>query len=43
MCERSNQALERTATRRAFTFEMIKTFSVAAEPAAGGGRSAYSR
>ena len=38
-----NQALERTATRLAFTFQMIKTVSVAATPAFGGGRSANSR
>jgi len=38
-----NQALERTATRRAFTFQMIKTVSVAAMLALGGGRSACSR
>jgi len=38
-----NQALERTATRRMFTFQMIKTFSIAAELALGGGRSACSR
>jgi hypothetical protein len=40
---RSNQALERTATRRAFTFRMIKTVSVAAMLALDDGRSAYSR
>jgi hypothetical protein len=40
---RPNQALERTATRREFTFEMIKTVSVEAELAPGGGRSACSR
>jgi len=39
----SNQALERTATRRAFTFQMIKAFSVKAALALGGGRSACSR
>ena len=43
MSHGSNQALERTATRRAFTFRMIKTVSVAAMPALGGGRSACSR
>jgi hypothetical protein len=37
-----NQALERTATRRTFTFQMIQTVSVEAEPSLGGGRSAYS-
>jgi hypothetical protein len=39
----SNQALERTTARRVFTFQMIKTDSVAAALALGGGRSAYSR
>jgi hypothetical protein len=39
----SNQALERTATRRAFTFQMIKTVLVQATLALGGGRSAFSR
>ena len=39
----SNQALERTATRRVSTFRMIKTVSVEAKLAIGGGRSAYSR
>ena len=39
----SNQALERTAARRAFTFQMIKTVSVKATLALGGGRSAWSR
>lgn len=39
----SNQALERTAARRTFPFQMIKTFLVEAEHALGGGRSAYSR
>jgi hypothetical protein len=32
-----NQALELTATRRAFTFQMIKTVSVKATLALGGG------
>jgi len=40
---RPNQALERTATRHVFTFQMIKTFSVKATLALGGGRSALSR
>ena len=40
---RSNQALERTAARRAFAFQMIKTVSVEATLALGGGRSAWSR
>jgi hypothetical protein len=40
---RPNQALERTATRRVFTFQMIKTVSVEAALALGGGRSALSR
>ena len=39
----SNQALERTAARRAFVFQMIMTASVEAELAASGGRSACSR
>jgi hypothetical protein len=41
--QRSNQALERTATRHVFTFRMIKTVSVQATLALGGGRSACSR
>src|SRR5579864_4876395 len=40
---RSNQALERTAAHRAFTFQMIKTVSIDATLALGSGRSAYSR
>jgi hypothetical protein len=40
---RSNQALERTAARRVFTFQMIKTVSVDAALALDGGRSACSR
>jgi hypothetical protein len=40
---RSNQALGRTAARRAFTFQMSKTISVEAGLALGGGRSACSR
>jgi hypothetical protein len=39
----SNQALERTADRRAFTFHMIKTVSIEAEFALGSVRSAWSR
>ena len=39
----SNQALERTATRRVFKFYMIKTVSVEATLGVGGGRSAWSR
>jgi hypothetical protein len=39
---RPNQALERTAARRAITFQMIKG-SVEAALALGGGRSAFSR
>ena len=39
----SNQALERTAARRTFAFQMIKTVSVEAAPDVGGGRSAFSR
>jgi hypothetical protein len=38
-----NQALELTATRRVFTFPMIKIVLVAAAPAIGGGSSALSR
>jgi hypothetical protein len=41
--QRPNQALERTATRRTFTFQTIKTLSLQAELAVGGGRSAPSR
>jgi hypothetical protein len=39
----SNQAMERTATRRIFAFQMIKTVSVETEPALGSGRSSCSR
>jgi len=39
----SNQALERTAARRTFTFQMTKTFSDAATLTPGGDRSAWSR
>jgi hypothetical protein len=39
----SNQALERTATRSAFTFCVAKTFSLGATLAPGGRRSAPSR
>jgi hypothetical protein len=39
----SNKALERTATRFAFTFSMSKTLSLRATPAPGGHRSALSR
>jgi len=39
----SNQALERIATRRAFTFQMIKKSSVKAALALGGRRSVLSR
>ena len=38
-----NHAMERTATRRAFTFKMIKTFLLRATPALGGRRSSCSR
>jgi len=38
-----NQALERTAARRVFTFQMIKTVPVETALALGGGRSAPSR
>ncbi len=38
-----NQALERTATRRVFIFQMIKIVSVEPTPALCGGRSACSR
>ncbi len=41
--ERSNQALERTATRCVFTLQMIKTVSLQATLALGGGRSSWSR
>jgi len=40
---RPNQALERTATRCVFTFQMVKTGSLEATLALGGGRSAWSR
>ena len=40
---RPNQALERTATRFAFTFRVTKTFSRRATLAPDGRRSAYSR
>jgi len=33
-----DQTLERTATLRTFTFQMIKTVSIEAEPRLGGGR-----
>jgi hypothetical protein len=39
----SNQAVERTATRRAFTFRVIRTLSLRAILAPGGRRSLYSR
>jgi hypothetical protein len=38
-----NQALERTAARRMFTFQMTKTVLVEAILSLGGGRSAWSR
>jgi hypothetical protein len=38
-----NQTLERTADRRVFTFDMIKTVSPAATLALVSARSAYSR
>ena len=41
--KQSNQALERTAARSTFTFQMIRTVSVQAALALGGGRSAWSR
>ncbi|HET9856946.1 MAG TPA: PAS domain S-box protein [Chthoniobacterales bacterium] len=43
MTKRSNQALERTATRFAFTFCVAKTFSLRATLAPGGSRSSCSR
>jgi hypothetical protein len=39
----SNKSLELTATRRAFTFQMIKILSLRAGLAHGGGSSAPSR
>ena len=39
----SNQALERTAARRVFTFQMIKLVLIETALALGGGRSAWSR
>jgi hypothetical protein len=38
---RPNQTLERTATRRVFTFQMIKAVSIQALLAISGGRSAW--
>ena len=38
-----NQALERTAARRAFPFQMIKTVSIRPTLGLGGVRSAFSR
>jgi hypothetical protein len=38
-----NQTMERTATRRVFTFQMIKSLSLPAMPALGGRRSSSSR
>jgi hypothetical protein len=38
----SNQALELTATRRVFTFQMIKRLSIEATLGLGGGSSALS-
>ena len=39
----SNQSVELTATRRAFTFQMTKTASLQAPLALGGGSSLHSR
>jgi hypothetical protein len=41
--ETPNHAMQRTAARRAFTFQMINTVLVQAALALGGGRSACSR
>src|SRR4029077_20848598 len=41
--ERPNQAMERTATRRMFTFQITKSFSRRSAPALVGGRSSCSR
>jgi hypothetical protein len=41
--KRPNHAMERTATRRAFTFSMIKPLSLRTTLALGGRRSSYSR
>jgi hypothetical protein len=38
-----NHAVERTATRRAFTFGVVRTVSLSAMRAPGGRRSLYSR
>ena len=38
-----NQALERTAARRVFTFQVTKSFPLQIMLAVGGGRSALSR
>jgi hypothetical protein len=38
-----NQALERTAARRVFRFQIIKIVPVEATLVLGGGRSAFSR
>jgi hypothetical protein len=43
IADRSNHALERTVARCVFTLQMIKTVSVEAALAFGGGRSACSR
>jgi hypothetical protein len=43
IADRSNHALERTAARDTITLQMIKTVSIEATPALGGGRSAWSR
>jgi hypothetical protein len=41
--QRPNQALDLTATRRAFTFHLMKTFFPGVTLALSGGRSALSR
>ena len=43
MTRRPNRTLERTAARRTFTFQMIKTVSLRVTLALDGGRSAYFR
>ena len=43
IASRSNQSVERTATRRAFTFQVIKLVSAAATLTLGGGSSLLCR
>jgi hypothetical protein len=43
MTQKPNRAIERTATRRAFTFCVARVYSLRAARAFGGRRSSYSR